>query len=64
MSEGRLHGIAHWYEGVTQIRHEADDKPGDGARNIKHNGRLAENVLVCTGMLGHGVGVILSDEPR
>ena len=64
VSEGRLHGIAHWYEGVTQIRHEADDKPGDGARNIKHNGRLAENVLVCTGMLGHGVGVILSDEPR
>ena len=64
VSEGRLHGIAHWYEGVKQIRHEADDKPGDGARNIVHNSRLAENILVCTGMLGHGVGVILSDEPR
>ena len=64
VSEGRLHGIGHWYEGVSQIRHEADDKPGDGARNIAHNGRLAENILVCTGMLGHGVGVILSTEPR
>ena len=64
VSEGRLHGIGHWCEGVLQVRHRADDKPGDGARNIIHNGRGVENLLVCTGMLGHGVGVILSTEPR
>lgn len=64
VSEGRLHGIAHWVEGVQQIRHEADHHPGDGARNIVHNGRPAENILVCTGMVGRGVGVILSDAPR
>jgi acetyl-CoA acetyltransferase len=64
VSEGRLHGIGHWCEGVLQIRRKADDKPGDGARNIVHNGRGVENLLVCTGMLGHGVGVILAPEPR
>ena len=60
VSEGRLHGIAHWCEGVLQIRGEADDQPGDGARNIKG----AQNILVCTGMTGHGNGAILSTEPR
>lgn len=60
VSEGRLHGIGHWVEGVRQIQRRADDNPGDGARNIPS----AENVLVATGMLGHGCGVILSDGPR
>lgn len=60
VSEGRLHGIGHWIEGVRQIQHRADDKPGDGARQIPN----AENILVATGMLGHGAGVILSKEPR
>ena len=60
VSEGRLHGIGHWVEGVKQVQHRADDEPGDGARQIKD----AKHVLVATGMLGHGVGVILSTEPR
>jgi acetyl-CoA acetyltransferase len=60
VSEGRLHGIGHWVEGVRQIQGRADDQPGDGARQIPD----VENVLVATGMLGHGVGVILSNEPR
>ena len=60
VSEGRMHGMGHWCEGVLQIRGEADDKPGDGARNIKG----VENLLVCTGMTGHGHGAILSTEPR
>jgi hypothetical protein len=45
---------------VRQIQGRADDQPGDGARQIPD----VENVLVATGMLGHGVGVILSNEPR
>jgi acetyl-CoA acetyltransferase len=60
VSEGRLHGIGHWIEGIKQTQGRADDKPGDGARQIKE----VENILVCTGMLGHGNGVILSTEPR
>jgi acetyl-CoA acetyltransferase len=60
LSEGRLHGIGHWVEGVRQIQNRADDRPGDGARQIPN----AENILVATGMLGHGCGVILSREPR
>ncbi len=60
VSEGRLHGIGHWVEGVKQTQGRADDKPGDGARQIKN----VDNILVCTGMLGHGNGVILSPEPR
>jgi acetyl-CoA acetyltransferase len=60
VSEGRLHGIGHWVEGVRQIQGCADDQPGDGARQIPD----VENILVATGMLGHGVGVILSTEPR
>ena len=60
ISEGRLHGIGHWVEGVKQIQNRADDKPGDHARQIAN----AENILVATGMLGHGCGVILSKEPR
>ena len=60
LSEGRLHGIGHWVEGVRQIQQRADDRPGDGARQIPN----AENILVATGMLGHGCGVILSREPR
>ncbi|MEX2446656.1 MAG: hypothetical protein WD734_04885 [Dehalococcoidia bacterium] len=60
VSEGRLHGIGHWLEAVKQVQHRADDEPGDGARNIPG----AENILVATGMTGHGTGVILSTEPR
>lgn len=59
VSEGRLHGIGHWAEAVLQIQGRADDKPGDGARQIKD----AEHILCVTGMLGHGVGVVLSKEP-
>jgi acetyl-CoA acetyltransferase len=60
VSEGRLHGIGHWIEGTRQIQGRADDKPGDGARQIPG----AENILVATGMTGHGAGAILSKEPR
>ncbi|MFN8558012.1 MAG: hypothetical protein U0531_11960 [Dehalococcoidia bacterium] len=59
LSEGRLHGIGHWVEGVKQVQGRADDKPGDGARQIPN----AEHVMVVTGMTGHGVGVILSRDP-
>ncbi len=45
---------------VKQVQHRADNLPGDGARQIPD----VNNMLVCTGMLGHGVGVILSTEPR
>ncbi len=60
VSEGRLHGIGHWIEGVKQVQGRADNKPGDGARQIKD----VENILVCTGMLGHGAGAVLSKDPR
>jgi acetyl-CoA acetyltransferase len=60
VSEGRLHGMGHWVEAVRQIQGRADHDPGDGARQIPG----AENILVATGMLGHGCGVILSDGPR
>jgi acetyl-CoA acetyltransferase len=60
VSEGRLHGIGHWIEGTRQIQGRADDKPGDGARQIPN----AQNIVVATGMTGHGAGVILSKEPR
>ncbi len=60
ISEGRLHGMGHWVEAVLQVQGRADDKPGDGARQIKD----VENMLVCTGMLAHGAGAILSKEPR
>jgi len=60
VSEGRLHGIGHWIEGVKQIQGRADNEPGDGARQIQG----AENILVATGMLGHGHGVILSTDKR
>jgi acetyl-CoA acetyltransferase len=60
VSEGRLHGIGHWIEATRQIQNRADDKPGDHARQIPH----AENILVATGMTGHGCGTILSNSPR
>jgi acetyl-CoA acetyltransferase len=60
VSEGRLHGIAHWIEGVKQVQNRADKVPGDKARQIPN----VENILVATGMLGHGAGVILSKDPR
>ena len=60
VSEGRLHGMGHWVEAVKQVQGRADFEPGDGARQIPN----VENHMVCTGMLGHGVGVILSTEPR
>ena len=60
VSEGRLHGMGHWVEAVKQVQGRADNLPGDGARQIAN----VENHMVCTGMLGHGVGVILSTEPR
>jgi acetyl-CoA acetyltransferase len=59
-SAGRLHGITHWIEAVRQIQNRADNLPGDKARQIPD----CENVLVATGMLGHGCGAILSKEPR
>jgi acetyl-CoA acetyltransferase len=59
VSEGRLHGMGHWVEAVRQIQRRADDDPGDGARQVPN----AEHVLVATGMLGHGCGVIISDAP-
>lgn len=60
VSEGRLHGMGHWVEAVRQIQGRADEMPGDGARQIPR----ANNILVATGMLGHGTGAILSREPR
>ena len=46
--------------GSKQVQGRADFEPGDGARQIPG----VENHMVCTGMLGHGVGVILSTKPR
>lgn len=60
VSAGRLHGITHWVEAVRQVQNRADNKPGDKARQIPN----CENVLVATGMLGHGCGAILSNDPR
>ena len=60
VSEGRLHGIGHWIEGTKQVQGRADDQPGDGARQIRN----VNNILVATGMTGHGTGAILSPEPR
>jgi acetyl-CoA acetyltransferase len=59
IGEGRLHGIGHWVEATKQVQGRADDKPGDGARQIPNT----EHILVVTGMTGHGVGVILSKQP-
>jgi acetyl-CoA acetyltransferase len=50
LSEGRLHGIGHWIEGALQIQGRA------GERQI----RDAENIVVATGLLGHGSGAVLS----
>lgn len=60
ISAGRLHGISHWVEAVKQVQNRADDKPGDKARQIPN----VENILCATGMLGHGIGVVLSKDPR
>ena len=60
VSEGRLHGIGHWIEATKQVQGRADNVPGDGARQIKG----VNNILVATGMTGHGTGAILSPEPR
>jgi acetyl-CoA acetyltransferase len=60
LSEGRLHGIGHWIEGIRQIQGRADDEPGDAARQVPG----AENVLVATGMIGRGSAAILSKSPR
>lgn len=60
LSEGRLHGMGHWIEATRQIQGRADFITGDGARQIAQ----AENIIVATGMTGHGSGVILSDAPR
>jgi acetyl-CoA acetyltransferase len=54
LSEGRLHGIGHWIEGALQIQGRA------GPRQIP----AAQNVLVATGLLGHGSGAMLSRSPR
>jgi acetyl-CoA acetyltransferase len=54
LSEGRLHGIGHWVEGALQVQGRA---AGRQIRNTEH-------VIVATGLLGHGSGVILSREPR
>ena len=45
---------------MKQVQGRADNQPGDGARQIKN----VENILVATGMTGHGTGAILSPEPR
>ena len=58
IGEGRLHGIGHWIEATKQIQGRADDRPGDGARQIAN----ARNILVATGMTGHNAGGILSKE--
>jgi len=60
VSEGRMHGMGHWIEATRQIQGRADDQPGDGARQIPN----VENILVATGMTGHGSGAILSTAPR
>jgi acetyl-CoA acetyltransferase len=60
ISAGRLHGISHWVEAVKQVQGRADDQSGDRARQVPD----VENVLCATGMLGHGIGVILSKDPR
>jgi acetyl-CoA acetyltransferase len=54
LSEGRLHGIGHWIEATRQIQGRA------GPRQVRHN----ENVLVATGLLGHGSGAMLSRSPN
>lgn len=59
ISEGRLHGIGHWVEAVRQVQGRADDRPGDGARQIPD----VKHILCVTGMTGHGVGVVLSKDP-
>ena len=54
LSEGRLHGIGHWVEGALQVQGRA------AGRQVRN----AERVVVATGLLGHGSGVVLSREPR
>lgn len=54
LSEGRLHGIGHWLEGALQVQGRA------AGRQV----RDAEHVIVATGLLGRGSGVVLSREPR
>jgi acetyl-CoA acetyltransferase len=54
LSEGRLHGIGHWVEGALQVQGRA------GGRQVPD----AEHVIVATGLLGHGSGVVLSRQPR
>jgi acetyl-CoA acetyltransferase len=53
LSEGRLHGIGHWVEAVLQIQGRAGD------RQIAK----AENIIVATGLIGHGSGAMLSSSP-
>jgi acetyl-CoA acetyltransferase len=53
LSEGRIHGIGHWIEGALQVQGRA------GARQVID----ASRVLVATGMIGPGAGVILSPDP-
>jgi acetyl-CoA acetyltransferase len=54
LSEGRLHGIGHWVEAALQIQGRAGQRQVPGA----------ENVVVATGLLGHGSGAVLSRAPR
>lgn len=54
LSEGRLHGIGHWIEGVLQVQGRAD------ARQIAG----VENIVVATGLLNKGSGAVLSRSPR
>jgi acetyl-CoA acetyltransferase len=53
LSEGRLHGIGHWVEATLQIQGRAGQRQVPGA----------ENVVVATGLLGHGSGAMLSRAP-
>ena len=56
VSEGRLHGIAHWYEGVKQIRHEAETfRDSLGIRTLRHRRFQVEGRL----FVGEGAGPAL-----
>lgn len=53
LSEGRLHGIGHFIEGALQVQGRAGPRQIDGA----------EHVVVATGLLNKGSGVVLSRDP-
>jgi acetyl-CoA acetyltransferase len=53
LGEGRLHGMGHWVEATLQIQGRAEQRQIAKARNI----------IVATGLIGHGSGAMLSKAP-